>query len=128
MKKTLLPLLTLALVMGLLAGLYFLTRPATAAGEKVITVQVVHKDRSQKNFTYQTDEEFLGPVLTDSDLVTGEDGPYGFYILEVDGQRADYELDKAYWALFIGEEYATTGIESTPIHDGDLFRLVYTLG
>lgn len=128
MKKTLLPLLALALVMGLLAGLYTLTRPTGVSGEKTVTVQVVHKDQSLKDFTYRTDEAFLGPVLTESGLVTGDSGPYGFYILTVDGQRADYELDKAYWALFIGEEYATTGIDTTPIHDGDRFRLVYTLG
>ena len=128
MKKSLLPLLALALVMGLLAGLYRLTRPAGLDGEKAITVQVVYKDQSQADFTYRTHEEFLAPVLTESGLVTGETGPYGIYILEVDGQRADFNLDKAYWALFIDEEYATTGIDSTPIHDGDVFRLVYTLG
>ena len=33
------------------------------AASKEITVLVVHGDQSEKSFTYQTDEEFFGPVL-----------------------------------------------------------------
>lgn len=117
-----------ALLIALFAGLYTFTRPVPVSGEKTIHVQVIHKDKSQTDFTYETREEYLAPVLTNSGLVKGEQGPYGFFILEVDGERADYNLDGAYWALYIGEDYATSGADATPIHDGDRFRLVYTLG
>ena len=127
MKKTYLLTATLALILFLFADLYFFTRPVPVSGEKTISVQVVDKDQAQHDYTYETQEEYLAPVLIQNDLIKGEQGPYGFFILEVEGQRADYNLDGAYWALYIGEEYATSGADTTPIHDGDLFRLVYTL-
>ena len=46
----------------------------------------------------------------------------------VDGELADWNVDQGYWALYIGEDYATTGIDTTPIHDGDVFTLEYTIG
>ena len=49
-------------------------------------------------------------------------------ISTVDGELADWNVDQGYWALYIGEEYATTGIDLTPIHDGDSFSLEYTIG
>ena len=60
--------------------------------------------------------------------MVGEQGPYGLYIQTVDGETADYSVDKAYWALFEGEDYATQGADQTVIEDGDSFRLVYTIG
>jgi len=89
---------------------------------------VVHKDASEKVFTYRTDEEFLGPVILGEGLVVGENGPYGLMISAVDGETAVYETDGAYWALFVGEEYAMSGADTTPIADGDAFKLVYTIG
>lgn len=128
MTKKILFATAFALLIALFAGLYAFTRPVPVSGEKTIQVQVVHKDKSQKDFTCDTREEYLAPVLTNNGLVKGEQGPYGFFILEADGERADYNLDGAYWALYIGEDYATSGADATPIHDGDVFRLVYTLG
>ena len=110
------------------AAIWFATRPATSEGSKTITVEVVHKDESTKTFTYKSDAEYLGEVLTAEGLVEGEDGPYGMYIKAVDGEKAVYEEDGAYWALFQGEEYATLSADQTPIQDGDAFSLVYTVG
>lgn len=109
-------------------GIWYFTRPAAGEGSKAITVEVVHKDGSSKAFTYRTDADYLGEVIQAEGLVEGEDGPYGLYILEVDGERAVYEEDGAYWALFQGEEYAVTSADQTPINDGDAFSLVYTVG
>jgi len=59
-------------------------------------------------------------------LAEGSEGPYGLYITQVDGERAVYEEDGAYWALFQNDQPATQGADLTPIADGDLFSLVYT--
>ena len=101
----------------------------TPSGEKAlaaITVTVVHKDGSSKDFTYETDEEFLGALLQAEGLIEGNDGPYGLEITKVDGEQAIYETDKAYWALYEGEEYALQGIDTTPIKDGGTYKLEYT--
>ena len=127
-KKLLFAVVALVLVAVLMLGVYSLTKPETAAGSKTITVTVVHGDETSKDFVYQTDEEYLGAVLLAEGLVEGENGEYGLMISAVDGETADWNVDQSYWALFIGEEYATTGADSTPVADGGTYKLVYTIG
>lgn len=127
-KKTLILTAVLAVVIVLLAAVYFVSRPTTEVGAKAITVTVIHADGSEKQFQYHTDEEYLGPVLLAEGLVEGEEGPYGLTIYVVDGEKADWNENQSYWALYIGEEYATTGADSTPVKDGDSFKLAYTIG
>ena len=66
-------------------------------------------------------------MLQEAGLIQGEEGPFGLMISTVDGELADWNVDQGYWALYIGEDYATTGIDTTPIHDGDVFTLEYTI-
>ena len=127
-KKTILAIVVLVAVIAVFAGIYFATRPETTEGAKTITVTVVHKDGTEKEFTYHTDEEFLGPVLLAEKLVKGKQDIYGLMISAVDGETADWNVDQGYWALYVGEEYATSGADTTPINDGDSFKLVYTIG
>lgn len=127
-KKLVLIAVAVVAVIAILLGIYMVSRPETAAGAKEITVTVVHKDGTSKDFVYNTDEEYLGPVLLTEGLVEGEEGPYGLSISAVDGETADWNVDQSYWALFIGEEYATTGADATPVYDGSVFKLVYTIG
>lgn len=91
-----------------------------------ITVVVVHKDGTSKEFQYETDEPFVGKVLEDAGLISGNVGQYGLEILTVDGEKAVYAEDNAYWALYEGEEYALQGIDTTPVKDGGIYKLVYT--
>ena len=127
-KKVWIAAIALVLLIAMLAAAYFMNRPQTAAGAKEITLTVVHADGSEKQFRYRTDEEYLGSVLLAEGIVQGEDGPYGLTIYVVDGERADWNENQSYWALYIGQDYATTGADSTPVHDGDSFKLVYTIG
>ena len=105
--------------------------PKTSGDEtqplKTITVTVVRKDGTTKDYTYQTREEFVGPVLEEDGLIEGNAGPYGMEITKVEGVPAIYTEDKAYWAVFVGEEYALQGIDTTPAVDGGVYKLVYTL-
>lgn len=126
--KLTLCLVTLLAAVALLGAVYLAARPSPVTGEKSIAVTVVHADKSEKIFRYETDAEYLGSVLMEDGLVKGEQGAYGLYIKEVDGEVADFAVNGAYWALFEGEEYATTGIDATVLEDGDQFSLVYTLG
>ena len=127
-QKVLIAAAALIVLIAVLAGVYFTARPATVAGAKAITVTVVHADGSAKEFRYHTDEEYLGPVLLTEGLVEGEEGPYGLTINTVDGEKADWNENQSYWALYVGEDYAATGADSTPVKDGDTFKLVYTIG
>ena len=44
---------------------------------------------------------------------------YGLYVKEVNGITADYDVDGTYWAFYINDEYASTGVDSTNITEGD---------
>ena len=130
MKKTkLIPsLLALAAAIALLAGLYHFTLPTPVPGTKSVTVSVIHSDQTTKTFRFVTDKEYLGDLLLTEDLVSGEQGAYGLYIIEVDGETAIFEENGAYWALFEGDSYAAQGADTTVMEDGDVFSLVYTRG
>ena len=127
-KKLILGVVALVLVVTLMAGIYLAAAPGTVAGRKTITVTVIHSDGTERVFTCDTWERKLGPVLVDEGIVSGQMGPYGLMMDCVDGETADWNVNQSYWALFIGDEYAVTGVDDTPIHDGDSFKLVYTIG
>ena len=128
MKKTKIIIAVIALVAVVAAAvaLWWFTRPETQAGTKTFTVTVVHADGSEKAFNYKTDKEFVGQVLLDEGLVEGTQETYGLYMKVVDGERAVYEENGAYWAFYEGEEYAQLGIDQTPVTDGAAYKLVYT--
>ena len=126
--KRLFPVLILLTVAALFAGLYLTSRPEAVQGQKSVTVEVIHADGSEKTFRYQTDTDYLGALLLAEGLIEGEAGPYGLYIKKVDGEVADYDQNKAYWALFVDDTYATQGIDQTPLTDGGVYGLVYTVG
>ncbi len=91
-----------------------------------ITVDVVGSDGTTTPFTIQTAETTLRAALEQEKLIQGEDGPYGLYIKTVNGELADYDVNGAYWALYIGEEMAMTGVDSIQLTDGAHYKLVYT--
>lgn len=127
-KKMILATVALVAVIAIFAGIFFATRQETNQGAKAITVTVVHADGTQVDFAYRTDEEYLGAVLLAEGLVEGEEGPYGLNIHAVDGEAASWEENQSYWALFIGEDYATTGADGIVLTDGGVYKLVYTIG
>ena len=104
--------------------------PTQTGGEEMVsfTVVVVHKDGTEKTFQYETEEKYVGPVLTKAGLLEGNDGPYGLEITVVDGEKAVYSEDGAYWAVYEGEEYALQGIDTTPVKEGQVYKLVWTKG
>ena len=125
-KKLVIVAVALALVVALMAGIWMATRPETQSGSKGYTVTVVHKDGSEKVFEYRTDEEYLAGALLEEGLVAGEDSQYGLTIITVDGEDAVWETDSAYWAIWVGEEMATTGASEIPVYDGSTYKLEYT--
>ena len=94
-------------------------------GSKTITVLVQAGEKTVK-FTVKTDAETLGDALTQVNLITGSQGPYGLMVEKVNGIQAIYQTDNAYWGLYSKGEYSMTGADTTPISDGDQYEWVYT--
>lgn len=93
-----------------------------------LTIKVVDADKTESTFTVKTDADNLADALLNAKLVDGDNGAYGLYIKFVNGVRADYDLDKAYWALQKNGEMLMTGANDTPVADGEQYELVYTAG
>jgi hypothetical protein len=125
-KKLLIAVVALVAVIAVLLGVFFATRQDPNEGKKAYTITVVHSDGSEKVYEYHTDEEYLDKALLAEGLIAGEDGPYGLTVITVDGEDAVWDTDSAYWSIYIGEEYATTGISEIPVYDGSVFTLEYT--
>ena len=126
-KKLILAAVALVVVIAIFAGVYVATRPQAQQGAKGFTVIVVHADGSEKTFEYRTDAEKLGAVLEEKGLIDSEGADPGMFHT-VDGEKADWSVNQSYWAFYEGEEYAMTGIYDTPVADGGVYKLVYTIG
>ncbi len=101
------------------------TRPVTTMGEgsKSFELTIVDKEGAEHLYLIRTDAEMVGQALLDLELIDGEEGPYGLYIKSVLGQVLDYETDGMYWSFYVNGEYALTGVDQTPITEGDAYQL-----
>ncbi|MBQ9843330.1 MAG: hypothetical protein IJO31_04185 [Oscillospiraceae bacterium] len=127
-KKLILAAIALVAIIAVLVGVYLATRSGpAAAGAKAITVTVVHSDGTEKVFHYNTDAEKLGAYLEEQGLIESQGADAGMFHT-VDGEKADWNVNQSYWAFYLGEDYAMTGIYDTDIADGGVYKLVYTIG
>ncbi len=127
-RKLIIPVVAFVLVLAVLAGIFFATRPAVTEGEKQITITVVHADGTSRDFPVTTTEEYVGRAIVSAGLAEDNQDQYGLYLEELDGERAVWAENGAYWAFYVGEDYATTGLDQTPVTDGGVYKLVYTVG
>lgn len=125
-KKLLAGVLALVIVVAALIGVYFATRPATSAADKTITATVV-ANGEEEAFTIHTDEEYLRGALESIDLIAGEESEYGLFVTTVNGITAD-DANQEWWCFTKGGESLNTGVDSTPIADGDAFEITLTVG
>lgn len=94
------------------------------SGAKTVVVEV-KAGEDLVTFTIKTDKDTVGAALTEHGLISGEMGDFGLYVKVVNGITADYDVDKSYWAFYIDGEYALTGVDTTKITDGIIYRLEY---
>ena len=125
-KKIIIAALALLIVIGAMLGISMANKPQTVEGGKNVTVVIVYQDGTEKKLEYATDLEYLAELLQEKELVTGyESEEYGFTIEGVDGIVLDWATDGAYWALYEGDEYATTSAAGIVLVDGGVYKLVY---
>ena len=127
-KKIILAAVAFVAVIAIFLGVWALTRPQMSEGTKSYKVTVVHGDGTKKEFNYRTDRENLADALLDEGLLVGDITQYGLTVHTVDGEKADWNENQSYWAFYLGEDYAMSGIYDTDIEDGETYKLVYTIG
>lgn len=98
-------------------------RTVLGEGNAKFDFTVVDKDGNVAPFEIHTDKKTVGEALTELELIAGEESEYGLFVKTVNGINADYDKDGVYWAFYVNDEYATTGIDSTVISEGDSYSL-----
>jgi len=125
MKKMLSVLLCMVLIAAMalsMAACGSKEEPKTAGS---ISYTVVTVDLEGKETVYEitTDKKTVGEELLSRGIIDGDQGDYGLYIKTVNGLTLDWDKDAKYWALYIGEEYAVTGIDQTEAEAGVTYTL-----
>lgn len=82
---------------------------------------VVDQEGNETQFEIHTDKTTVGDALQEVGLIEGEEGEYGLYVKTVNGITADYDVDGTYWAFYINDEYAMSGVDTTEIEEGDSY-------
>ena len=97
-------------------------------GEGANTVAiVVAAEEKSITITLKTDETNLGQALRKSGFVEGSESDYGLYISHVNGIKAVYEEDNAWWAFLDGEgNMMATGVDEVELTGNDTYQLTYT--
>lgn len=97
------------------------------AVEKNLSVTVVYGDETSEVFEFTSDQEFLRGALEEQSLVEGEESEYGLFVKTVKGVTAN-EDNQEWWCFTKNGEMLETGVDSTPIADGDHFEITLTVG
>ena len=102
------------------------TAPATVVkgeGNTVFTFEVTDQNKNFTQFEIHTNKETVGEALQELGLIAGEEGQYGLYVKTVNGVTLDYDKDGLYWAFYENGQYASKGIDQTPIDTGTIYEL-----
>jgi len=97
-------------------------------GNKNIEVTVKsEKDNHEKTHKHSTDAETLGLALDEMGIVEVDASQSSRFVIAADGLQADAN-NQEWWNLKINGENSQTGIDDTPIKDGDKIELILTIG
>jgi len=118
--------LILIVLLAVFALSYGALMPDGQAGEKTITVTIT-VDTDTVTKVIETDAEFLRGAMEQEGLIAGEESEYGLYVLTVNGITAD-ESAQQWWCHTKSGEVVNTGVDTTPIADGDTFEFELKTG
>lgn len=107
---------------GLWATAKYLKNTTVGEGAKEVVIDV-DMDGKSIAITVKTDAKTLGEALFAEGLINDAS-----FFDTLNGVKADWNADKAYWGFFEGEEYMMVGVNETAINGGERYRFVYTKG
>lgn len=137
MKKKIIGVIAIIAVIGILLGVYHVFREKPQQPNfgpddngsiemvaKSVSIEIVGADGESKFYELSTHADYLKAAMEEADGLTyeAENG----MVMVINGERADYNLDKAYWAFYVNGEYCNYGIADQPVNDGDQFKIEYT--
>ena len=88
-------------------------------GEKKFDFTVIDADGNEPQFEIHTDQETVGAALSELGVIEGEDSEYGLFVKTVNGITVDFDQDGKYWAFYVDGKYAESGVDVTPVTEGE---------
>ena len=129
-KKTIGAVLLFIFTIVVFGSVFLATKPNTYHGDKEVSLVVVNEAGEETDYNVQTDAEYLIEVMEDAKKLglkyDGVKDAYGMMISEVNGERALYEENQAYWGFSVNGEYCEYGVSQQPVEDGDCIEIKYT--
>lgn len=118
----------LAVAIGLFFGYKTYQNSQIQVGSKTISVVVIDDRNSVKEeLTHKTDAEMLGIALDEMELIGTDDSEFGRYVTTVSGIHADMAKTE-WWKFTINGQDSVSGVDTTPIKDGDKIEFIFTIG
>ena len=105
---------------GLWATATYKENTTVGEGEKVVLIDVETEEKTI-TLTVKTDKSKLGDALYELSLIND-----ATFFDTLNGIKASWENDSAYWAFYKGDEFMSCGVNDTDISGGEHFRFVYT--
>lgn len=105
---------------GLWHDATYLSDTTLGSGSKTVSFTVEAEDKTI-TITLKTDKTTLGEAMFEQGLIN--DASF-FNVLN--GIKASWEEDQAYWAFYQGDSYMPVGVNDTEINGGENYRFVYT--
>jgi|GEM_PF-345382 len=95
-------------------------------GATVFNFQMFDGEGNVLSWNVHTDETTVGAALVEVGLIEGETSDFGLMVSHVNGIRADFVEDDAYWAFFVDDDFAMVGVDATDIEEGVTYKFIYT--
>jgi len=95
-------------------------------GATAFIFEVTDGDGNVSVWNVRTNETTVGDALVGVGLIEGDLSDFGLMVTHVNGLRADFTEDGAWWAFYIDGEMAMVGVDSTDIEEGASYAFVYT--
>ena len=102
------------------------TIQSIGSGSTTFQFNMVDGDGEIHAWNVSTNESTVGAALLGVGLIEGTTSDFGLMVSHVNGIRADFMEDDAWWAFYIGDEMAMAGVDATEIENGVVYAFVYT--
>jgi hypothetical protein len=119
--------IALLLMVAVFFTAYQLLRQKGTEGAKTIHVNVIVGGATIHSADIHTDAEYLRQALDEASLIDGDESVYGFWVTSVAGRVADGGKEE-WWSLYKNGEFSMTGVDDTPIEDGDSIEYKLIVG
>jgi len=127
-KKIIVSLIVIVIAIFGMVGYRAFINSKQIQGEKEYTLIVRDTDSTFKDeFNFKTEEGSLGKDLDNRNLIETDNSGASRFVTGVNGKNADASK-KEWWNLKVNGENSQTGVDDTPINDGDKIEFILTTG